>query len=85
MVAPSASPSPRASASQWIEMKSCAWRSRAIRTRSASGTKLSSERVMTTRYLPVFSSLSRSVRAKSSTTDFSVSPLAARVPLSIPP
>ena len=54
-------------------------------TRSASGTKVSSVRVISTRYLPVFSIWSRSSSEKSSTIDFSSSPLAARVPLSMPP
>ena len=39
----------------------------------------------TTRYLPVFSIWSRNSSENSSTIDFSSSPLAARVPLSMPP
>ena len=54
-------------------------------TRSASGTKVSSLRVMSTRYLPVFSMCSRNSSENSSTIDFSSSPVEARVPLSIPP
>ena len=54
-------------------------------TRSASGTKVSSVRVMSTRYLPVFSRRSRKRWAKSSTISFSNSPLGALVPLSMPP
>ena len=57
-------------------MNSAACRLRAMRTRSPSGTKVSSVRVITTRYLPVFSSWSRSSSAKSSTIAFSISPLA---------
>ncbi len=66
-------------------MNSQACRERAMFTRSASGTKVSSVRVITTRYLPVFSICSRSSSENSSTIDFSSSPLAARVPLSMPP
>ena len=46
---------------------------------------VSSERVISTRYFPTFSILSRSASAKSSTSIFSFSPLGARVPLSMPP
>ena len=42
-------------------------------------------RVITTRYLPVFSSLSRSMVANESTRFFSCSPLGAWVPVSMPP
>ena len=56
-------------------MNSAACRMRAIRTRSPSGTKVSSVRVITTRYLPDFSSWSRSSSAKSSTIDFSITPV----------
>ena len=45
---------------------------RAIRTRSASGMKVSSARVISTRYLPAFSMRSRNRLAKSSTMSFSV-------------
>src|SRR5499427_149986 len=68
-----------------MEMNSAAWRARANWTRSPSATKVSSLRVMSTRYLPVFSILSRSSRENSSTMVFSISPLAALVPLSMPP
>ena len=45
---------PRGSASAWTETNSEAPAPRATRTRSASGTKVSSVRVISTRYLPVF-------------------------------
>ena len=65
-------------------MNSEAWRPRANWTRSPSATKVSSVRVMSTRYLPVFSILSRSICENSRTMVFSISPLAALVPLSMP-
>src|ERR1700745_2817343 len=66
-------------------MNSAAWRARANWTRSPSATNVSSVRVISTRYLPVFSILSRSSEENSSTMVFSISPLAALVPLSMPP
>ena len=66
-------------------MKSCAPWPRAKRTRSFNGTKVSSARVIATRYLPVLSSFSRSMVANRSTRSFSCSPLGAWVPLSMPP
>ncbi len=67
-------------------MNNAAWRWRANCTRPPSGMKVSSERVIATRYLPVFSSAARSVWAKASTTSFSLVPLlGARLPVSMPP
>src|SRR5229473_3234666 len=66
-------------------MNSAAWRARASPTRSSSATNVSSVRVMATRYLPVFSSLSRSISENSSTMVFSISPPGPLVPLSMPP
>src|SRR5882757_97973 len=84
MVAPWASPSRLGNASAWIETNSAADWVRAIFTRSASGMKVSSVRVMTTRYLPDFSIRSRNANPNPSTRLFSLS-LPAWVPLSMPP
>src|SRR5665213_878886 len=67
-----------------METNSAADWLRAIRTRSASGMKVSSVRVMTTRYLPLFSIRSRNARPNPSTRSFSFS-LPDCVPLSMPP
>ncbi len=58
---------------------------RATFTRSPSATKRSSVRVIATRYLPAFSSFACSACANSRTICFSISPVDATVPLSIPP
>src|SRR3984957_10783470 len=84
MVAPWASPSWRGKASAWIDTNSAADALRAILTRSASGMKVSSVRVKTTRYLPLFSIRSRSASANPSTRFFSHS-VPDWVPLSMPP
>ena len=68
-----------------METNSAAPALRAICTRSASGTKVSSVRVISTRYFPDFSMRSRRRWAKSRTMSFSCSPPGALVPVSMPP